>query len=77
VEEKNDPFVHIANTAMDNFNKATAPGAFLVNQMPILLNVPDWFPGASWKRLGKSWAKDYWAMVDVPFEYVKKGLVCI
>ncbi|KAF5366421.1 hypothetical protein D9758_009789 [Tetrapyrgos nigripes] len=74
VEEKNDPFVHIANTAMDNFNKATAPGAFLVNQMPILLNVPDWFPGAGWKKLGKSWAKDYWAMVDIPFEYVKKGL---
>ncbi|THU84143.1 cytochrome P450 [Dendrothele bispora CBS 962.96] len=74
VEEENDSFVNIANTAMDNFNRATAPGAFLVNQLPILLKVPDWFPGAGWKKLGKSWAKDYWAMVDVPFEYVKKQL---
>ncbi|KAK7445709.1 hypothetical protein VKT23_014705 [Stygiomarasmius scandens] len=74
VEEENDPFVNIANAAMENFNKATSPGVFLVNQMPFLLNVPDWFPGAGWKKLGKSWAKDYWAMVDVPFEYVKKQL---
>jgi len=77
VEEENDPFVNIANTAMSNFNTCTAPGAFLVNQMPFLLNVPDWFPGAGWKKLGKLWAKDYWAMVDVPFEYVKKQLVGI
>ncbi|KAJ3850502.1 cytochrome P450 [Lentinula lateritia] len=73
-EESNDPFVNIANTAMDNFNRATAPGAFLVNQMPILLKVPDWFPGTEWKRIGRAWAKDYWAMVDVPFNFVKKQL---
>jgi len=59
---------------MDKFNRATAPGAFLVNQMPVLLKVPDWFPGAGFKKLGKLWAKDYWAMVDVPFNYVKQQL---
>lgn len=74
IEESNDPFVHIANKAMDNFNRATAPGAFLVNQLPILLYVPDWFPGAGFKKLGKLWAKDYWAMVDVPHNYVKEQL---
>ncbi|KAE9398917.1 cytochrome P450 [Gymnopus androsaceus JB14] len=54
VKESNDPFVNTANTAMDNFNRATAPGAFL--------------------RVGRAWAKDYWAMVDEPFNFVKKQL---
>ncbi|KAF5366070.1 hypothetical protein D9757_012379 [Collybiopsis confluens] len=73
-EESNDRFVKMANTAMDNFNRAVAPGAFLVNQMPILLKVPDWFPGTGWKNLGRSWAKDYWVMMDEPFNLVKKQL---
>ncbi|KAF9062871.1 cytochrome P450 [Rhodocollybia butyracea] len=72
--ESDDPLVRVANLGMDRFNRATAPGAFLVNQMPILLKVPDWFPGTEWKRIGRSWAKDYWAMVDVPFDFVKKQL---
>ncbi|KAE9399136.1 cytochrome P450 [Gymnopus androsaceus JB14] len=74
VQESNDPFVNLANTAMDNFNRATAPGSFLVNQLPILLKVPDWFPGTEWKRIGRAWAKDYWALVDEPFNFVKKQL---
>ncbi|KIK55470.1 hypothetical protein GYMLUDRAFT_1018177 [Collybiopsis luxurians FD-317 M1] len=74
VKEVDDPFVKIANRAMDNFNRAIAPGAFLVNQLPILLKVPDWFPGTKWKNLGRTWAKDYWAMVDMPFQAVKEQL---
>ncbi|KAF9029141.1 cytochrome P450 [Hymenopellis radicata] len=69
-----DPMVQIVNTAMENFNKATAPGGFLVNHMHILMKVPDWFPGAGFKRQGRAWAKDYWRMVDVPFNYVKAQL---
>ncbi|KAJ7596054.1 cytochrome P450 [Mycena floridula] len=74
VEEPKDPMVELATKAMENFNAATTPGAFLVNQLPILLKVPDWFPGAGFKKLGKLWAKDYWAMVDTPFSYVKQQL---
>ncbi|KAE9398795.1 cytochrome P450 [Gymnopus androsaceus JB14] len=74
VEESNDPFVNIANTAMDHFNRATTPGSFLVNRLPILLKIPDWFPGTGWKRIGREWAKDYWTMMDEPFNFVKKQL---
>ncbi|KAJ7600313.1 cytochrome P450 [Mycena floridula] len=74
-ESRVDPMVHIVNIAMENFNKATAPGGFLVNQLHILMKMPDWFPGASFKRLGRSWAKDYWKMVDIPFNYVKQQIV--
>ncbi|KAJ7600300.1 cytochrome P450 [Mycena floridula] len=74
IQESGDTFVKIANKAMENFNKSTAPGAFLVNQFPILVEVPDWFPGAGFKRLGKSWAKDYWAMLNIPFNYVKRQM---
>jgi len=74
VEEFNDPLVKVANAAMDHYNRATTPGSFLVNQLPILLKVPDWCPGTEWKRIGREWAKDYWGMVDDPFNFVKKQL---
>ncbi len=73
--EDDDPFVNIGNTAMENLNDAMSPGAFLVDKLPILLYVPDWFPGTEWKRIGRAWAKNHWAMIDMPFKFVKAQMV--
>jgi hypothetical protein len=46
---------------------AVAPGAFLVDAMPMLQYVPRWFPGADFKRKAFEWSKWTTAMVEVPF----------
>ncbi|KAF5366393.1 hypothetical protein D9758_009759 [Tetrapyrgos nigripes] len=70
-----DPMVKIVTTAMDNFNHATVPGAFLVNDIPFLLKLPEWLPGMGWKKLGRIWAKEYWDMIDVPYAFVKRKMM--
>jgi hypothetical protein len=35
IQEENDPFVKLAEEAMDQFSLSTAPGGFLVNLIPI------------------------------------------
>ncbi|KAF9006260.1 cytochrome P450 [Hymenopellis radicata] len=50
---------------------ASTPGAFLVDFIPMLKSLPDWFPGAGFKRTAKMWAKDLEDMINVPFEHVK------
>jgi hypothetical protein len=37
--------------------------------------VPDWLPGAEFKRKGKEWAESVQAMVDAPFNLVKRQMV--
>ena len=39
--------------------------------------VPDWFPGASWKRKARVWREDCEAMCDVPFKMAKERAVRI
>ncbi|KAF5358672.1 hypothetical protein D9758_007666 [Tetrapyrgos nigripes] len=78
-QHQEDPLVKIVTDAMDRFSRSSAPGAFLVNDIPFLLKfkplLPEWFPGMGWKRLGRLWAKEYWDMVNVPFEAVKKQML--
>lgn len=33
----------------------TPPSDFLVNTIPWLAYVPDWFPGAGWKKTAREW----------------------
>ncbi|KAG1869506.1 cytochrome P450 [Suillus subluteus] len=71
VKENNDPFIDLADRAMDQFSQCTAPGAFMVDIMPFLANVPEWFPGAGFKRLAREWSKTREDMVATPYKFVK------
>ncbi|KAG1872931.1 cytochrome P450 [Suillus subalutaceus] len=75
VKENNDPFIDLADRAMDQFSRSTAPGAFIVDIVPFLANVPEWFPGAGFKRLAREWCQDLKDMVDVPYKFVKEQMV--
>ncbi|PSR75211.1 hypothetical protein PHLCEN_2v9252 [Hermanssonia centrifuga] len=37
---------------IDVTSHASIPGNFLVNIFPSMMNIPEWFPGAKWKREG-------------------------
>ncbi|KAG1876536.1 cytochrome P450 [Suillus subalutaceus] len=71
VKENNDPFIDLAERAVDQFSQCTAPGAFMVDIMPFLANVPEWFPGAGFKRLAREWSKTREDMVVTPYKFVK------
>ncbi|EEB92377.1 hypothetical protein MPER_09122, partial [Moniliophthora perniciosa FA553] len=61
VKEGEDPFVSLADTAVDQFSKSTAPGGFLVNFLP-----------ARFKQTAKDWARCLEEMVEQPpFQFVK------
>lgn len=75
VKEGPDSFVSIADKVLDEFAQATAPGAFLVDALPILRYIPSWFPGAHFQKLAAEWRKNLTHMVETPFELVRKQVV--
>ena len=46
----NDPYIKIAEEAVAAGAELLIPGAFLVDIIPILKYVPEWFPGAKFQR---------------------------
>ena len=50
VKESDDPYISIAEVALNGAVEAGVPGAFLVDLVPILKYVPSWFPGAGFQR---------------------------
>ena len=46
VQPYNDPYVKIAEEGVRAAGELLIPGAFLVDIIPILKYVPEWFPGA-------------------------------
>ncbi|KAK1227701.1 hypothetical protein PQX77_009289 [Marasmius sp. AFHP31] len=47
---ENDPYVALAEEGVRILGTAQRPGAYLVESIPLLKYVPEWFPGAAWKR---------------------------
>ncbi|KAJ8079584.1 hypothetical protein PM082_011171 [Marasmius tenuissimus] len=71
---ENDPHVLIAEKAIRAGIDATLPGAYLVENIPILKYVPEWFPGAGWKRRAKATERMLTAMIVEPFETASAGI---
>lgn len=46
----------------------------MVFPMPVRY-VPEWFPGAGWKRKISKYKKSLQLMVDEPYEWAKKQMV--
>ncbi|KAJ7584337.1 cytochrome P450 [Mycena floridula] len=73
-KDQDDPFIKAGNDAMESFNKGCAPGTYMVNQMPILRYIPEWFPGAGFQKQARLWRPLYPAMIDLPFNFVKSQM---
>jgi hypothetical protein len=75
VKESDDPYISMAEVAFSGASIAGAPGAFLVDLLPILKYVPSWFPGAGFQNKAALWRDATNAMADKPFDYVQEQLV--
>ncbi|KAJ3537685.1 hypothetical protein NMY22_g5493 [Coprinellus aureogranulatus] len=67
VKPSHDPYIQAAEEAVTAASAASAPGAFLVDSLPLLKYVPSWFPGAGFKRKALEWRKSMKTMVEMPF----------
>jgi hypothetical protein len=75
VQESDDPYISIAQEAMNGLAEAGVPGTFWVDFLPILKYVPSWFPGAGFQKKAARWGEAVNAMVDKPFHHVKEQVV--
>jgi hypothetical protein len=75
VQANNDPYIKTAEQGVHPLAAAAVPGAFLVDTLPFLKYIPEWFPGADFKRKAKGRKKLARAMIEVPFAAAKKNIV--
>ncbi|KAJ7863283.1 cytochrome P450 [Mycena olivaceomarginata] len=74
VRPENDPHVKRAEDAMRAMAHAIIPGRFLVVSQGLhsgLKYLPEWFPGAGFKRLAREWRELSELMIDAPFAEVE------
>ncbi|KAJ7102950.1 cytochrome P450 [Mycena crocata] len=82
-EDKHDPLVKLVDDAMDQFSELTATNAFAVDTLPLRMIwdprlvrfVPQWFPGAGWKKKAAHYHQTLQNMLDTPYDWVKKQMV--
>ena len=53
----NDPYIALAEIALKSIEKAASVGAFLVDIIPMLKYVPEFVPGAGFKKQARIWRK--------------------
>ncbi|CAE6334334.1 unnamed protein product [Rhizoctonia solani] len=77
VQGKNDSFLREAEQAFHNGFRAAMFANFYVNIFPALMYVPEWFPGAGWKRTLRKWRAEKIRAMSGPYEWVKARLASI
>ena len=76
VQPNDDPYIETAEQGVRPMMAAAIPGAFLVDMVPSLKYVPEWFPGAGFQKKAKAWKKHARTMVEAPFAAAKENVVC-
>ncbi|KAK7049828.1 hypothetical protein VNI00_005258 [Paramarasmius palmivorus] len=74
IQPQDDPYVEISEKALHAMACAGNNTAYLVDQLPFLKYVPDWFPGAGFKRQAKEWNKTVSAMPQLPMDFVRRSI---
>jgi len=91
VNQENDSLINLVGEAVRIFSKAAAPGAFLIDSIPIrtyihgilctevirlvVKHVPEWVPGAGFQRQAREWKAVMDKVTDVPYNFVKSQMV--
>ncbi|KIJ50101.1 hypothetical protein M422DRAFT_160106, partial [Sphaerobolus stellatus SS14] len=77
VKEEDDLYLFAADKALKGLGEAGVPGSFMVDIFPWLKYIPYWFPGATFKKKGRKWAKYISDMKELPFQTAKTAMVTI
>ncbi|KAL5497934.1 hypothetical protein ACEPAH_2865 [Sanghuangporus vaninii] len=68
----NDPYVELTDRGMEAFSLALT--FFLVNALPVLQYLPDWFPGTQFKKIAKEGYEACMEMYREPYNKAKAKL---
>ncbi|CAE6414823.1 unnamed protein product [Rhizoctonia solani] len=63
-ESSTDPFLSRTQALFTHIGYAILSSNYLVNTIPALLYVPEWFPGAGWKREATKWRKEKETLIN-------------
>ncbi|CUA67074.1 Fumitremorgin C synthase [Rhizoctonia solani] len=74
VKDTQDSLVRDSATLVENFTIAAIPANFLVNFIPWLKYVPEWFPGAQWKRKIMAWKQLKNQVMNGPYDWTKSQI---
>ncbi|KAL4062105.1 cytochrome P450 [Scleroderma yunnanense] len=74
VQDDHDSFIELGENALLVFSKSTTQGAFLVDNLPFLQYIPEWFPGAGFKTMARKWKAEVLEMVNLPHQWVKEQM---
>ena len=77
VRPYNDPFIVIAEEAVAAAAELLIAGAFLVDIIPILKYVPEWFPGAKFQKKAAMMRTHSAKVRNATFAATKNLMVCI
>ena len=72
----NDPYIKLAEEAVKTPAELMLTGAFLVDVIPILKYVPEWFPGANFQSKAAIMRKHASMVRNTPFAATEKLMVC-
>ncbi|KAM5539123.1 hypothetical protein V8D89_007346 [Ganoderma adspersum] len=75
VKSLDDPYIHTAEEAGDAISETTVAGAFLVDVIPFLKHVPEWFPGAGFQKKASQWRVTVDRLRDAPYDDTMKRLL--
>ncbi|KAJ7757489.1 cytochrome P450 [Mycena metata] len=73
-KDEDDPLLKLADETMAQFTELLTPSAFAVDVFPLLRFVPEWFPGASWKKKVKPYRQTLQDLLDTPFAWVREQM---
>ncbi|EGR50169.1 uncharacterized protein TRIREDRAFT_3121 [Trichoderma reesei QM6a] len=67
-----DPLVELIDKMMSNFSEAMFNR--LVDMIPALRHLPDWFPGTAFKETARRWNKINRDTVNIPYSFVERQM---
>ncbi|TFY83920.1 hypothetical protein EWM64_g94 [Hericium alpestre] len=74
VQTADDPYLQRADEALHIVDKAGNPGSWLVDVLPALKYIPEWLPGAGFKRQARAWRAFVDRFMAMPFDAVKENM---
>ncbi|RXW19792.1 hypothetical protein EST38_g6053 [Candolleomyces aberdarensis] len=73
-KSKEDPYIAESLKVSYAFKVSALPGAFLVDNIPLLKYVPAWFPGAGFKRFAKYYRNATYNSQYMPFNFAMDAM---
>ncbi|KAF8212348.1 cytochrome P450 [Mycena galopus ATCC 62051] len=74
VTANDDRFVQMAEEGIKIASMASPPGKWLVDSFPFLRFLPEWFPGAGFKKTAREWSQTLYEQSLEPHEWVKEQI---